>query len=149
MTTQKPTRGFATKYLPAEPASIAPDGSHVRELLSLPSGSVAHFELALGTVSRAGRHRTVDEIWHVLAGCGEMWRRAGSSEEVVALAPGLCLTIPVGTSFQFRAHGDSPLTAFAVTISPWPVGSDDEWVEVEAHWPVEHPGCPLSREPEC
>ena len=123
--------------LPAEPTATAPDGSSVRELLSLRSGSAAHFELTPGAVSRAGRHRTVDEIWFILASRGEMWRRAGSLEEVVVLEPGLCLTIPVGTSFQFRALGDSPLSAFAVTMPPWPAGSDDEWVEVEAHWPVE------------
>ena len=140
MLAQERTCGFGARQLPAEPASIAPDGSHVRELLSLPSGSAAHFELAPGLVSRAGRHRSVDEIWYVLAGHGEMWRRAGSFEEVVELAPGPCLTIPVGTSFQFRAHGESPLAAFAVTMPPWPARSDDEWVEVEAHWPVEHPG---------
>ena len=123
--------------LPAEPTATAPDGSSVRELLSLRSGSAAHFEFAPGVVSRAGRHRTVDEIWYILAGRGEMWRRAGSSEEVVVLEPSLCLTIPVGTSFQFRSLGDSPLSAFTVTMPPWPAGSDDEWVGVEAHWPVE------------
>ena len=63
-----------------------------------------------------------------------MWRRDGSREEVVSLGPGVCLTIPVGTSFQFRSLGDSPLSAFAVTMPPWPAGSDDEWREVAAHW---------------
>ena len=57
--------GFGTRELPAEPTVTAPDGSHVRELLSLPSGSATHFELALGAVSRAGRHRTVDEYRQV------------------------------------------------------------------------------------
>ena len=63
-----------------------------------------------------------------------MWRRARSCEEVVSLAPDLCLTIPVGTSFQFRAIGDVPLSAFAVTMPPWPAGSDDEWQEVTPYW---------------
>ena len=129
--------GFGTGELPAEPTVIAPDGSQVRELLSLPTRSAAHFELAPGAVSRAGRHRTVDEIWFILAGRGEMWRRDGVREEVVSLHPDLCLTIPVGTSFQFRALGDSPLSAFGVTMPPWPVGSEDEWQEVAAHWPVQ------------
>ena len=127
--------GFGTRHLPLEPTVTAPDGSHVRELLSLPSGSAAHFELPPGAASRAGRHRTVDEIWFILAGRGEMWRRDGGREEVVSLHRDLCLTIPVGTSFQFRTIGDSPLSAFAVTMPPWPAGSDDEWVEVAAHWP--------------
>lgn len=41
-----------------------------------------------------------------------------------------------GTAFQFRALVDSPLSAFAVTMPPWPAGSDVEWMEVTAHWPV-------------
>ena len=137
MPEQRRYPGFGTRELPAQPDVTAPDGSHVRELLSLPSGSAAHFQLPPGAVSRAGRHRTVDEIWYILAGRGEMWRRDGSREEVVSLGPGVCLTIPVGTSFQFRSLGDSPLSAFAVTMPPWPAGSDDEWREVAAHWSPE------------
>ena len=128
--------GFSTKLLPADPDTTAPDGSRVRELLSLRSGSAAHFELPPGGVSRAGRHRTVDEIWYILEGRGEMWRRNGSFQVVVSLKPGLCLTIPVGTSFQFRSIADSSLSAFAVTMPPWPAGSDDEWVSVAPHWSV-------------
>ena len=128
------TPEFDTRVLPAEPRVAAPDGSLVRELLSLRSGSAAHFELAPGAVSRAGRHRTVDEIWYVLAGHSEMWRRDGRREEVVPLDPGLCLTIPAGTSFQFRTIGDVPLSVFAVTMPPWPSGSDDEWRPVAPHW---------------
>ena len=71
----------------------------------------------------------VDEIWYILEGHGEMWRREGEFEEVVALKPTLCLTIPVGTSFQFRAIGSSPLSAFAVTMPP-----EDEWLEVDPYW---------------
>ena len=135
MPEQRRSPGFGTRELPVQPDVIAPDGSHVRELLSLPSGSAAHFQLSPGAMSRAGRHRTVDEIWYILAGRGEMWRRDGSREEVVSLSTGVYLTIPVGTSFQFRSLGDTPLSAFAVTMPPWPAGSDDEWREVAAHWP--------------
>ena len=128
--------GFGTRYLPADPGTIAPDGSQVRVLLSLAAGSAAHFRLAPAGVSRAGRHRSVEEIWYILAGRGEMWRRDGAREEVVPLRPDLCLTIPAGTSFQFRATGDSPLSAFAVTMPPWPAESGEEWVEVEPFWQV-------------
>ena len=134
MTARNRAPGFSTRELPAEPTVTAPDGSRVRVLLSLAAGSAAHFELPPGAVSRAGRHRTVDEIWYILEGRGEMWRRDGGFEEVAVLKPGLCLTIPVGTSFQFRAIGDSLLSAFAVTMPPWPEGSEDEWLEVEPYW---------------
>ena len=34
-----------------------------------------------------------------------MWRKLNEREEVVTVAPGVCLTIPVGTHFQFRSFG--------------------------------------------
>jgi hypothetical protein len=51
--------------LPETPDVIAPDGSDVRVLLQLGQGSVAHFELAAGRVSRPVAHHSVDEIWYV------------------------------------------------------------------------------------
>jgi hypothetical protein len=33
-------------------------------------GSMISFSLAPGTVSRAVAHKTVEEIWYVVAGCG-------------------------------------------------------------------------------
>ncbi len=52
---------FDTARLPAGPDAVAPDGSAVRVLLRLARGSMAHFELAAGQVSRAVAHRHVDE----------------------------------------------------------------------------------------
>ena len=127
---------FAARRLPDKPDTIAPDGSEVRVLLALNGGSAAHFRLEPTMVSRAGRHRTVGEIWYILEGRGEMWRRDSVREEVIPLAPGLCLTIPVGTAFQFRAAGDTALPMFAVTMPPWPGESDDEWIKVAPYWPV-------------
>ena len=130
---------FATRRLPAKADVAAPDGSEVRVLPALERGSAAHFRLSPGAVSRAGRHRTVEEVWYVVSGQGEMWRHDGDREEVVALEPDICLTIPVGISFQFRATGAAPLSAFAVTMPPWPADSDDEWIEVAPYWPVNLP----------
>ncbi len=123
---------FDTKLLSTEPDVTAPDGSDVRILLSRPGGSMAHFELAVGETSRAIVHRTVEEIWYVLGGRGEMWRRLGEHEEVTPLAAGVCLTIPVGTAFQFRSLGPERLTAVAVTMPPWP--GEDEAVFVDGPW---------------
>jgi mannose-6-phosphate isomerase-like protein (cupin superfamily) len=111
---------FATMRLPAEPTVVAPDGSDVRVLLGLPAGSMAHFELAAGKVARAVAHRTVEEVWFVVAGRGEMWRKQGEREETVLLEPGVCLTIPLGTHFQFRASDAERLAAVAITMPPWP-----------------------------
>ena len=62
-----------------------------------------------------------------------MWRSQGERVgESSTLAPGTCLTIPLGTSFQFRSFGPEPLAAIGATMPPWP--GDDEAVPVE--------GCP-------
>jgi hypothetical protein len=60
---------------------------------------MAHFELGAGRVSRPVAHHCVDEIWYILHGRGEMWRRQGDRQETVPLAAGTCLTIPAGTHF--------------------------------------------------
>jgi mannose-6-phosphate isomerase-like protein (cupin superfamily) len=93
-------------------------------LLGLAGGGMAEFELAPGQVSTAVTHRTVEEIWYVLRGRGEMWRRQGTSEEVTPLEPGICLTIPLDTHFQFRAFGEAPLAVLGITMPPWP-GADE------------------------
>jgi mannose-6-phosphate isomerase-like protein (cupin superfamily) len=111
---------FATMLRRRDHVSVAPDGSDVRVLLGLAGGGMAEFELAAGQVSTAVTHRTVEEIWYVLRGHGEIWRRQGTREEVMSLEPGVCLTIPLGTHFQFRALGDAPLTVLGITMPPWP-----------------------------
>jgi mannose-6-phosphate isomerase-like protein (cupin superfamily) len=114
-----------TRLLPVDFDVLAPDGSEVRILLSFERGSMAHFRLPPGQVSRAVRHRTVEEIWYILSGAGEMWQSDGS---IVHLEPGLCLTIPVGVAFQFRSLGDKPLDAVAITMPRWPAEGDAELV---------------------
>lgn len=123
---------FSTKHLPAQPDVTAPDGSDVRILLALSGGSMAHFELAPGQTSLAVAHHRVEEIWYIIGGQGEMWRKLESQEEVIRLEAGVCLTIPVGTHFQFRSLGDEPLTAVAITMPPWP--GEDEAYEVIGQW---------------
>ncbi len=128
---------FDTKPLPPSPDETAPDGSDVRILLKLDAGSMAHFELGPGETSTAVAHRTVEEVWYCLKGRGEMWRRQDGREEVVALEPGICLTLPLATHFQFRTIGDEPLSAVGVTIPPWP--NDGEAFTVPGKW---HPTVP-------
>ncbi|MGE0313379.1 MAG: cupin domain-containing protein [Lautropia sp.] len=123
---------FAALSLPSEPTVAAPDGSDVRVLLALPGGSMAHFQLPRGRVAKAVAHRTVEEIWYVLAGRGEMWRRQGQKEEVIPLVAGLCVTLPQGTHFQFRASDAEPVSAIAITMPPWP--GEGEAVFVSGPW---------------
>ena len=124
---------FATRRLPHRPDIVAPDGSDVRVLLRTGRGSMAHFELGAGRASDAIYHRNVDEIWFVLTGRGEIWRKLGGREEIVALEPGVCVSIPVGTHFQFRALGDAALAAIGVTMPPWP--GPEEAIPVPGRWP--------------
>lgn len=123
---------FETQDLPALPLATAPDGTDVRPLLKLVGGSFAHFELAPGKVSKAVTHRSVEEIWYFLKGRGEMWRKTEQREEIVSVRAGICITIPLGTSFQFRSHGDEPLAMIAVTMPPWP--GENEAYEVAGKW---------------
>src|SRR5262245_20201454 len=123
---------FATTRQPVDRNAIAPDTSDVRLLLQLSGGGLAHFELGPGRTSKAVAHHTVEEIWFFLSGRGEMWRKQGAREEVVPVSPGVSLTIPVGTHFQFRSFGYEPLSAIGVTMPPWP--GESESYDVDGKW---------------
>jgi mannose-6-phosphate isomerase-like protein (cupin superfamily) len=126
------------RYLPVAADAVAPDGSLVRLLASASRGGMAHFELAGGEISIAQRHRTVEEIWFILEGLGQMWRESDDGAVlIVEMRPGLSLTIPTGTKFQFRNTGRVPLSAIGVTMPPWP--GPDEAEEVRGAWqPILH-----------
>ena len=130
---------FDTLHQAQAPCVTAPDGAQVQVLLALRGGSMAAFTLQPGQTSAAVSHRSVEELWFVLQGKGEMWRRDATREDIVTLQPGLCLSIPLGTSFQFRCTGDAPLSAVAVTLPRWP--GDGEAVVETGPWP---PTCPVS-----
>lgn len=123
--------------LPLKRTVVAPDGADVRVLLGLASGGMAHFELAAGKTSAAVTHRFVEEVWFVLSGRGEMRRKQGAREETIALEPGVCLTLPPGTQFQFRASNSESISAIGITMPPWP--GDAEAVPVAGPWPPSAP----------
>ena len=123
---------FETKPLAEGPDHMAPDGSEIRVLACTGKAGLAHIRLAPGAVTIAVAHRTVDELWYVVAGRGRIWRRMGGQEEIVPLGPGVTISIPLGTSFQFRADGEVPFEAVTATVPPWP-GSDEAFA-VEGIW---------------
>jgi mannose-6-phosphate isomerase-like protein (cupin superfamily) len=123
---------FTTLNLPQDADVLAPDGSQVRILLRLAGGSMAHFRLEPGQTSIPVTHRTVEELWYVVEGRGEIWRRQADREEVTPLGAGSCISIPLGTAFQFRSTGSTPLAAVAVTMPPWT--GDDEAYAVDGPW---------------
>ena len=123
---------FETRRIAAAPDAIAPDGSEVRVLCATPRGGMAVFSLPPKAVAKPVAHRTVEEIWYVLSGQGCMWRRLGAQEEIVDLGPGVSLSLPAGTHFQFRCDGSEPLIVLGATMPPWP--GDNEAYAVEGAW---------------
>jgi mannose-6-phosphate isomerase-like protein (cupin superfamily) len=126
-------KSFSTKQLSVAPDAEAPDGSDVRVLLSLAGGGMAHFGLAPRQTSKAVTHRTVEKIWFFTAGRGQMWREQGGESEIVDVFPGVCLTIPLGTHFQFRSRDSEALAAVCVTMPSWP--GEGEAITVQGPWP--------------
>lgn len=113
---------------------VAPDGSEVRPMLEVARGGMALCTLPPGGVSQAVRHKSIEELWFVTAGTGQVWRKLGDREEVVDAGPGTCLAIPTGAHFQFRNTGGGPFSFIMATMPPWP--GMDEAVAVENHWPI-------------
>ncbi|GAB2736852.1 cupin domain-containing protein [Kitasatospora kifunensis] len=123
---------------------LATDGSSVKPLGELPgAASMARFELAAGAVSRAVSHATVQEIWHVVGGSGQLWRRQGEREEITPLRVGTTVSIPLGTTFQFRAdqpgsaEGAAALVILAATVPAWPGTETEARLEV-GRWQAEN-----------
>ncbi len=123
---------FETKRLPVNRDAIGPDGSDIRALLKLKGGSLAHFELAPRETSIATAHCTVEEIWYFVNGRGEMWRKKDNQENITPVDAGICITIPVGTHFQFRSFGNEPLAAIGITMPPW--SGEAEAYKVQGKW---------------
>lgn len=132
------TLGHNHMTLPSEPTAKAPDGSDVRVLLDSSHGGLAHFEFPPSATSPAIRHRTVDELWFFIQGRGQMWTSVGSKDGF-DVYPGVCVSLPVGTSFQIRSFGHEPLAAVGATMPKWP--GEGEAEVVSGPWePTLQPG---------
>jgi mannose-6-phosphate isomerase-like protein (cupin superfamily) len=107
--------------VPSEPDVIAPDGSLIGLLAVGESASMVHCTLPAAAVTRAVRHRSVEELWFVIAGSGVLWHGG----ETVELRRGVSVVIDRGVPFQFRA-GHGGLALVIATIPPWPGGDEAE-----------------------
>ncbi len=122
---------------------IAPDGSEVRLLLTRQHNatrcSVVEVSIAAGSVSKAVRHRTVEEAWYVVEGEGEVWRcppgRTTENTSAVGVTTGDALTVPTGWAFQFRASPSMGLRFICVTMPPWPGMDEAADVPEGGLWP--------------
>ena len=124
--------GFITRSRNVSHDVMAPDGSEVRILASTARGSMAEFTLPPGKISIAVAHHTVEEVWFFTEGRGQLWRKNELAEEIVQIHPGLSISIPVGTHFQFRNDGAEPLRAIGTTMPPWP-GMEEAYL-VSGKW---------------
>ena len=107
------------------PDVIAPDGSEIRLLARAMRASLCEVRLPAGAVSRPVYHRSVEEIWYVLAGRGHVWRcPPGERANPVGVQAGDALVIPTGWRFQFRAAPEAELRFLCHTSPPWP-GADE------------------------
>ena len=79
---------------------------------------MARFEFSAGQISHAVWHPELDELWYVIDGAGEMWRKKDQMSSIDPLGPGTCVSIPRHTAFQCRA-GRAGMTVIAVTLPAW------------------------------
>ena len=108
-----------------EPDTLAPDGSEIRLLATGTEGatraSLCEVRLRAGAISRPVRHRSIEEIWHVTAGRGRVWRcPPGERAQPVDVTAGDTLVIPTGWSFQFSAAPDVDLRFLCYASPSWP-----------------------------
>ncbi len=120
---------FEYKFLPENYSHLAPDGSEIRSLAG--NGLCAHCMLPPGKVSRAVRHKTINEIWYVISGEGEFWNEA-ANPPVQKLRPGASLMIPRQTAFQFRNNSNEPLCILLFSATPWP--GESEAMPAKGNW---------------
>ena len=112
--------------------ATAPDGSEIRLLIDRRHGaaraSMVEVLLPAGQVSRPVWHRTVEEVWYVLEGHGQVWRCSPDADPArvapVSVSAGDALAIPVQWRFQFSAAEDATLRFLCFTVPPWP-GEDE------------------------
>ena len=112
-----------------KPDVFAPDGSEIRLLIdgrhSARGASMVEVTLPAGQISRPVFHRSVEEVWYILEGTGQVWRcppEVPESNEAPSLSvrEGDSLVIPTGWYFQFSADEATDLKFLCVTMPPWP-----------------------------
>lgn len=129
-----PAQTLQRSSLKTDADYLAPDGSEIRLLPTMNGGGLAHCRLPNGKTSSPVAHYYVEEIWYVLEGQGDVWRKTARTEEVVQVSAGTSLTIPPRTAFQFRNTGSDPLCILIVTMPSWPGPQEAE--RVDGIWPA-------------
>jgi mannose-6-phosphate isomerase-like protein (cupin superfamily) len=113
----------------------SPAGAEVRLLMNNTYGGMAHCTLKAGKISKAVRHKTVSEFWHVLSGKGAIWRKNKENESITPLEKGITIDIPLGVDFQYRSDKETDLVFICVTMPPWSGADEASYVEQGAWEP--------------
>ncbi len=117
---------------------LAPDGSEIRLLPRMQGGSLCHCILPIGKTSTAVKHKTVEELWYVVKGNGQIWlldNKKDTIGKIYDLKPGTSIAIPPQTSFQFRNLGKiDPLEIMITTMPAWPGKEEAILVNGEPSW---------------
>ncbi len=116
---------------------IAPDGSSVELLQRSPLASQCLCTLPAGCISKAVRHRSVEELWYVVTGTGDLWLEGKGN---IPLTAGASVRIEAGQGFQFRADADETLRIHITTLPPWP--GDTEAESATGPWQANLEGAP-------
>lgn len=119
-----------TKEIPDDYQHTSPAGAEVRLLMSNHLGGIVHCTLRKGNISKAVRHKTVSEFWHILSGKGAIWRKNGDQETVTELREGITIDIPLGTDFQYRSD-EHDLIFICITMPSWPGHDEVKYLDKE------------------
>lgn len=118
---------------------LAPDQSEITLLTrntDADGGDMAYCSLPVGKTSVAVCHKSIHELWYFTAGSGQYWIKKGDKEDVYSVQKGSVVSLPKGTSFQFRnTSSDEPLEVMIVTMPPWP--GEGEAIRVNGKWITE------------
>ena len=124
-----------TVKIPKNYEHTSPAGAEVRVLMNNEHGGIAHCTLKDKVVSKAVRHKTVSEFWHVLSGKGAIWRKNDDEEHITPLEAGMTIDISLDTDFQYRSD-EGDLVFICVTMPPWSGADEAGYVEQGAWEPT-------------
>jgi mannose-6-phosphate isomerase-like protein (cupin superfamily) len=119
-----------TTYQSPAGASVLPVGQNLQ-------ASVAVCSLKPGQITECIQHKTVEEIWYILEGEGELfWKNPRTLRKgVLILRPGTVAKLSTGLHFQYRDTGSSSsssLKFLCITTPPWP--GSQEATQVDKYW---------------
>lgn len=118
--------------LPTTPDAKSPAGADIRFIMDGTTGNMIHSTVPPGQINRATVHKSISEFWYILEGKGEIWRKDKVEERITSLVKGVSIDIPVGTAFQYRNVGRTPLKFICISMPPWP--GDDEATHLDGAW---------------